>query len=329
MVTAYCWIPWWCCIYWHWLCCPSPFLFFFSFPFFVHDSFSLNPSSHLIVPLTPTIPQHWQPAEDNCRSPALRKQVTCFWVGLGVPPSPRHSAHLSSSTTLLFSLSSPAPWQQSLRLPWGASAAATAAFQGPTSPRLLVQAPVTSWARAHAPRKLPAQAPPPSAPSAKPRRHPWERPWLSDWTQKFPPLPPEAETSQSFIKSDVTTSPLNQSHLWSIARSSSLFLPAEVYRSQKEGKKRKIHRWRSDRKTEGGWRELQSEERVSNQIMTHSWEEWHGRVSHRAVHLCFSKNELKEGRTRLWLGIGRPKNTYQGSHVVSEDRHLTKKKIHK
>lgn len=48
MVTAYCWIPWWCCIYWHWLCCPSPFLFFFSFPFFCSRLLFFEPifSSH-------------------------------------------------------------------------------------------------------------------------------------------------------------------------------------------------------------------------------------------------------------------------------------------
>lgn len=73
-------------------------------------------------------------------------------------------------------------------------------------------------------------------------------------SRRFPPSEEEAvETSRSILKSDLSTSPLNQSHLsvWSIAHSSPLSLPAEVYRSQKE---KEFHGRRGDRKREAGWR---------------------------------------------------------------------------
>lgn len=270
--------------------------------------------------------QHWRPAEDNCRSPALRKQVTCFWVGLGVPPSPLHSAHLSSSTTLLFSPSWPAPLQQSLRLPWGCSAAATTALWGPPSPRILLQAPVTSWARPHALRKLPAQAPPLSAPLAKPRHRPWEEPWLSDWTRKFPSLEEEeVELHGAFniwfnnlVFEPKPSIPLiHRPFQLSVSPCWSLSKPKRKKCSDEEVIER-----------ERGWRELQSGERVLNQIMTHSWEEWHGRVYNITVEkTCVFKKWTKGGqgcRMRLWWGIGRPKKIYQESHVVRENRHLTK-----
>lgn len=184
------------CIHWHGILS----LFLLSLPFSVHCSFLQNLFSLCLLsdPL-PFIHQCWRLVEDNCPSPALRKQVTCFWVGLGVPMSPLHFARPSSSTTLLFSLSRLAPWRQSLRLQWGCSVAATAALLGPPSPSLLPQAPVTSWARLHAPRKLPVQALPLFALLVKRHQHPWEGPWLIDQNPKFLILEEkESETEWSF-----------------------------------------------------------------------------------------------------------------------------------
>lgn len=83
--------------------------------------------------------------------------------------------------------------------------------------------------------------------------------------------------------------------------------------------------------------ERTDERRVSNQIMTYSWEEWHGRVLARtgvstAVERrsarVFKKKELNEGRDGeqdFDGGIGRPKKDLPGKPCSEKTLHKKNK----
>lgn len=78
--------------------------------------------------------------------------------------------------------------------------------------------------------------------------------------------------------------------------------------------------------------ERTAERRVSNQIMTYSWEEWHGRVFNTTVErrstCVFKKKELNEGRDveqDFDGGIGRPKKDLPGKPCSEKTLHKKNK----
>lgn len=95
-----------------------------------------------------------------------------------------------------------------------------------------------------------------------------------------------------------------------------------------------------EREDGDGWRGLRSGERVSNQIMTHSWGgEWRGRGGEQwrnSPHPCALKTELNEGRDEEQDGDGgngkakkKNKKDLPGKPCGQRRQALNKKKINK
>lgn len=83
---------------------PAPFHLLLLLPLPSLSALVILPFLHRCPHSYPRLPlfrpyQPWQPAVVSCPSPASRgQQVTCFWVGPGVPLSPLPSVRPSSST---------------------------------------------------------------------------------------------------------------------------------------------------------------------------------------------------------------------------------------